>query len=175
MDAALAPLRLQGNRIINYIDDLLILAQSEQLAVRHRDVVLAHMKDMGLRLNAKKSVLPSVQRTTYLGVVWDSTMMQARLSPAPVRLSPVPSERRPVAHSEAFSKAVGSDGSCVQRGSFWPAAHETLAVVAQDHKVFPEGQPISSLEAAAAFTTGAFILPGCYVISASDVNGDSLE
>ncbi len=130
---------------------------------------------MGLRLNAKKSVLPSVQRTTYLGVVWDSTMMQARLSPAPVRLSPVPSERRPVAHSEAFSKAVGSDGSCVQRGNFWPAAHETLAVVAQDHKVFPEGKPISSLEAAAAFTAGAFILLGHYVISAGDVNGDSLE
>ncbi len=82
VDAALAPLRLQGIRILNYIDDWLILAQSEQVAVRHRDVVLAHMRDLGLRLNAKKSVLPPVQRTTYLGVVWDSTTMQARLSPA---------------------------------------------------------------------------------------------
>ncbi|MCJ8749920.1 hypothetical protein PDJAM_G00193080 [Pangasius djambal] len=54
----------------------------EQLAVRHRDVVLAHIKELGLRLNAGKSVLSPVQRTTYLGVVWDSTMMQARLSPA---------------------------------------------------------------------------------------------
>ncbi len=26
--------------------------------------------------------------------------------------------------------------------TFWPAAHKTLAVVAQDHRVFPEGQPI---------------------------------
>ncbi|KAL0154075.1 hypothetical protein M9458_050534 [Cirrhinus mrigala] len=50
------------------------------LGVRHRDVVLAHMK--GLRLNAKKSVLSPLQRTTYLGVVWDLTTMQARLSPA---------------------------------------------------------------------------------------------
>ncbi len=50
------------------------------------------------------------------------------------------SERRP--HCEPFSKAVGSDGSCVQCDNFWPAAHETLAVVAQDHRVFPEGQPI---------------------------------
>ncbi len=40
------------------------------------------MKDFGLRLNAKKSVLPPGQRTTYLGVVWDSTTMQAHLSPA---------------------------------------------------------------------------------------------
>ncbi len=82
VDAALALLRLQGIRILNYIDDWLILAQSEQLAVRHQFVVLAHMKDLGLRLNAKKSVLPPVQRTTYLGVVWDSTTMQTRLSPA---------------------------------------------------------------------------------------------
>ncbi|KAI2655439.1 Protein P [Labeo rohita] len=82
VDAALVPLRLQGIRILNYIDDWLILAESESLAVRHRDVVLAHMKTLGLRLNAKKSVLSPSQRTTYLGVVWDSTMMQARLSPA---------------------------------------------------------------------------------------------
>ncbi len=82
VDAALAPLRLQGIRILNYIDDWLILAHSEQMAVRHRDVVLAHMKELGLRLNAKKSVLSPFQRTTYLGVVWDSTTMQARLSPA---------------------------------------------------------------------------------------------
>ncbi len=82
VDAALAPLRLQGIRILNYIDDWLILAHSEQLAVRHRDVVLAHMKELGLRLNAEKSVLSLFQRTTYLGVVWDSTTMQARLSPA---------------------------------------------------------------------------------------------
>ncbi len=43
-----------GHSILNYIEDWLILAQSEQLAVRHQDVVLAHMKDLGLRLNTKK-------------------------------------------------------------------------------------------------------------------------
>ena len=82
VDAALAPMRLQGIRILNYIDDWLILAHSEQMAARHRDAVLAHMKELGLRLNAEKSVLSPAQRTAYLGVVWDSTTMQARLSPA---------------------------------------------------------------------------------------------
>ncbi|KAI2645622.1 Transposon Ty3-G Gag-Pol polyprotein [Labeo rohita] len=82
VDAALAPLRLWGIRTLNYIDDWLILAQSEHMAVQHRDVVLAHLKELGLRLNAKKSVLSPLQRTTYLGRVWDSTTMQARLSPA---------------------------------------------------------------------------------------------
>ncbi len=71
-----------GVRILNYIDDWLILAQSKRRAAQHRDVVLAHMKVLGLRLNPKKSVLSPLQRTTYLGVVWDSTTMQARMSPA---------------------------------------------------------------------------------------------
>ncbi len=69
-------------RIMNYIIFWLILAQSHHLAVRHRNVVLAHMKELGLRLNAKKSVLSPLQRTTFFDVVWDSTSMQAGLSPA---------------------------------------------------------------------------------------------
>ncbi|XP_032363307.1 uncharacterized protein LOC116675969 [Etheostoma spectabile] len=84
MDAALAPLRLQGIRVLNYIDDWLILAQSRELAVRHRDVVLAHLLRLGLRLNEGKSVLAPAQRTVFLGVVWDSLTMLARLSPARV-------------------------------------------------------------------------------------------
>ncbi|GAA6064854.1 uncharacterized protein LOC113526632, partial [Tachysurus ichikawai] len=84
VDAALTPLRLQGIRILNYLDDWLILAQSERQAVRHRDVVLACMKGLGFWLNAGKSVLSPAQRTTFLGVIWDSARMQARLSPARV-------------------------------------------------------------------------------------------
>ncbi len=79
VDAALVPLWLQGIRIMNYIDNWLFLAQSHQLVVWHRDVVLAHMKELGLQLNARKSVLSPLQRTTFLGVVWDSTSMQARM------------------------------------------------------------------------------------------------
>ncbi|KAI2657128.1 Ubiquitin carboxyl-terminal hydrolase 36 [Labeo rohita] len=45
-------------------------------------VQLAHMKELGLRLKTKKTVLSPLQRTTYLGVVWDLTTMQTRLSPA---------------------------------------------------------------------------------------------
>ncbi len=40
------------------------------------------MKVLGLRLNAKKTVLSPAMRTTYLGMVWDSTTMQVRMSPA---------------------------------------------------------------------------------------------
>ncbi len=82
MDAALAPLRLQGIRVLNYLDDWLILAHSRELVSRHRDIVLGHIHSLGLRMNAKKSVLLPSQRTVFLGVRLDSVQMQARLAPA---------------------------------------------------------------------------------------------
>ncbi len=143
VDAALAPLRLQGIRTLHYIDDWLILAQSERVAAQHRDVVLAHLKVLGLRLNAKKSVLSPLQRTTYLGVVSYSTTMQAHMFPA--RIESILTEVRRVkegqsTHCQAVSEAAGSDGSCVQRDTYWPAVHETLTVVAQDQGVLPKGK-----------------------------------
>ncbi len=82
MDAALAPLRLQGIRVLNYLDDWLILAHSRELVSRHRDIVLGHIHSLGLRMNVKKSVLLPSQRTVFLGVRLDSVQMQARLAPA---------------------------------------------------------------------------------------------
>ncbi len=52
------------------------------------------------------------------------------------------SQRRPVTHGQAVSKTAGSDGSCVQRDTFWPAVHETPTEVAQVQGVLPEGKPI---------------------------------
>ncbi len=81
-DAALAALRLQGIRVLNYLDDWLILAHSRELVSRHRDIVLRHIHSLGLRMNAKKTVLLPSQRTLFLGVNLDSIQMQARLAPA---------------------------------------------------------------------------------------------
>ncbi len=82
MDAALTPLRLQGIRVLNYLDDWLILAHSRELVSRHRDIVLGHIHSLGLSMNAKKSVLLPSQRTVFLGVRLESVQMQARLAPA---------------------------------------------------------------------------------------------
>ncbi len=46
------------------------------------------------------------------------------------------SKRRPVTHCQAVKKIAGSDVSCIQRDTFWPAVCETPTVVAQDHGVY---------------------------------------
>ncbi len=82
MDAALARLRLQGIRVLNYLDDWLILAPSRESVSYHRDVVLHHVRALRLRTNTKKSVLSPSQQTVFLGVHVDSVQMKARLAPA---------------------------------------------------------------------------------------------
>ncbi len=64
------------------------------------------------------------------------------------------SQRRPVIHCQAVSKIAGSDGSCVQCDTFWPAVHETPAVVAQDQGVLPEEKP-------ASHDQGHAVMPTC--------------
>ncbi|KAI2651801.1 Transposon Ty3-G Gag-Pol polyprotein [Labeo rohita] len=138
VDAALAPLRLWGIRTLNYIDDWLILAQSEHMAVQHRDVVLAHLKELGLRLNAKKKNHLSRQGVGFDHDAGTFVTCSDRVNPHCSHES----DRRPVTHRKAVPVTAGSDGSCVQRDTFWPAVHETPTVVAQDQGVLPEGKPI---------------------------------
>ncbi|KAI2645760.1 Membrane protein insertase YidC [Labeo rohita] len=92
------------------------------------------MKELGLRLNTEKSVLSPLQRTTYLGVVWDRPQCRhvfLLLGSSHPRNSQE-SESRLVTHCEAVSITAESDGSCIQRDTFWPAVHEIPTVVAQD-------------------------------------------
>ncbi len=51
------------------------------------------------------------------------------------------SQKRPVTYCQTVSETVGSDGSCVQRDTFWPAVHETPTMVTQDQGVLPKGKP----------------------------------
>ncbi len=50
---------------------------------------------------------------------------------------------RPVTHCQTVSEIVRFYGSSIKRDTFWTVAHENPAVVAQDQRVFPEGQPLS--------------------------------
>ncbi len=80
VEAALVPLREAGIRILNYLDDWLILAQSRALLCEHRDMVLSHLSRLGLQVNREKSKLSPSQRISFLGMELDSVNLTARLS-----------------------------------------------------------------------------------------------
>ncbi len=79
-EAALVPLREQGVRILNYLDDWLILAQSQDQLCEHRDMVLSHLSQLGLQVNWERSKLSPVQRISFLGMELDSVSQTARLT-----------------------------------------------------------------------------------------------
>ncbi len=80
VEVALVQLREAGVRVLNYLDDWLILAQSQAQLCEHRNTVLSHLSRLGLRVNWEKSELSAVQRITFLGMELDSVNLKACLS-----------------------------------------------------------------------------------------------
>ncbi len=107
--------------------------------------MLTHMKELGLRQNTKKSVISPLQWTTFLGVVWDSTSMQARLSPASCRVILSAVKRIMLGQSltvKQFQRLLGLMVLASNMIPFGTTVHETSTVVAQDQRFFSEGQPL---------------------------------
>ncbi|KAL0196760.1 hypothetical protein M9458_005300, partial [Cirrhinus mrigala] len=67
-------------RILNYLDDWLIVAHSRDLLCEHRDLVLQHLSLLGLQVNWEKSKLSPVQSISFLAIELDSVSMMARLT-----------------------------------------------------------------------------------------------
>ncbi len=60
----------------------------------------------------KVPIISTLQRTTYLGVGWDSTTIQAQLSAD--HITDVRGVReKPATHCQTVPETVGSDGSCI--------------------------------------------------------------
>ena len=72
MKPVVATLRNLGIRLIIYLDDLLILADSEQTARLHLATAQSLLENLGFVINLKKSVLSPVQETEFLGMTVDS-------------------------------------------------------------------------------------------------------
>ncbi len=153
IDAALVPLWLQGICIMIYIDNWLFLAQSHHLAVRHRNVVLAHIKKTGVTAKRQEKCAFSTTEDHFPGRDVGLNVDAGAPVTGTYRVHPIGCEKnkaRPVTHCQTVSETVRSYGSSIQRDTCWTVAHETPAVVAQDQRVFPEGQPLSHYQGHAA-------------------------
>ncbi len=157
MDAALAPLRLQGIRVLNYLDDWLILAHSRELVSRHRDIVLGHIHSLGLRMNAMKSVLLPSQRTVFLGVRLDSVQMQARLAPARIPdLTACLARFKPSCLCRYLPQAVGPHGSGLPCVAPRVASHEAVPLVDEGAEVTPHCTSYSPYQGVAQLLSTPF-------------------
>lgn len=66
-------------RVLFYLDDLLLMARSQDEAVVQTARLVAHRYHLGFMVNWKKSTPLPCQRLTYLGVVLDSFQWRAHL------------------------------------------------------------------------------------------------
>ncbi len=133
VEGALTPLREVGVRILNYLDDWLILAQSREQLGDHRDLVLRHLSQLGLRVNWEKSKLSPVQRISFLGVELDSVSMTARLTEerAQAVLNCLSSFRgRNVVPLKQFQRLLGHMASAAAVTPQGIASYETTSALA---------------------------------------------
>jgi len=114
--------------------------ESELMAVQHRDVVLHHLRCLGLRLNVKKSSLTAENYFPggSLGLSYDAgTVVSCSYKYHLDHSNKF--QAGPNHHCQTLSESAGSPGSSVH--SFWPTTHESLTVVAQNQGVLPRGNP----------------------------------
>ncbi len=76
VEAALVPLREAGIRVLNYLDDWLMLAQSRALLCEHRDTVLSHLSRLGLRVNWERANSPLCRGSLFSVWSWTRSTSQ---------------------------------------------------------------------------------------------------
>ncbi len=134
MDAALSPLRQMRIRILNYLDDWLILTQSEDELLSHRSFLLSHLECLGLRVNfAKECTVP--QPTDI--IPGNSSRHKPNDGGSHARTCTGHSAARGLIQnwspspSQGISKDAGPHGLCVSGTSVGPASHVAPSVLAE--------------------------------------------
>ena len=79
MKAIVTLLRSWGTRIIIYIDNILIMGESEVLASQHLAVLIHILECLGFIINTKKSVMTPTQEIKFLGMMVNSNTLLVSL------------------------------------------------------------------------------------------------
>lgn len=67
-----AYLRQQGVRLVVYLDDILLMADTQELLQQHLQLTMSQLTDLGFMLNLKKCILTPCRRLEFLGFIVDS-------------------------------------------------------------------------------------------------------
>ena len=76
---ALTLLRELGVRLVAYIDDILVLAETEEMARDHTSRLTYLLENLGFIIHPEKSITTPTQEIEFLGMVVDSCSMELRL------------------------------------------------------------------------------------------------
>ncbi len=131
VEGALVPMRKQGVRTLNYLDDWLILAQSREQLCEHRDLVLSHLQ-LGLQVNWEKSKFASVEDLfSRYGVGFGRTVSTPHRGTCSVGVElPEYIQRQDSGPTENFSEAPGAYGGRSGSNPAWLASYETASALA---------------------------------------------
>ncbi|KAL0149356.1 hypothetical protein M9458_055394, partial [Cirrhinus mrigala] len=121
-EAALSPLWRMGIRILNYLDDWLLIAHSQDVLCEHRDLVLRHLSHLGLQVNREKSKLSPVQRISF------SVPPHQRARAVSAELSEL-IQTQDSGPSQNISEAPGAYGSCSRGDAAGLASYETASAL----------------------------------------------
>lgn len=79
MVTALAPLRKKGVRMVIYLDDILVMEESELRCKNVRDEALRQLVQLGLGINLEKSHLTPTRSLVFLGILVDTQSLMLSL------------------------------------------------------------------------------------------------
>jgi hypothetical protein len=79
MKPVITYLRSLGIRMVVYLDDMLILAQTKEELLKWRSIVLDLLENLGFLINYKKSELEPTKSLIFLGYLTDAINMQIKL------------------------------------------------------------------------------------------------
>ena len=77
---ALTLLRELGVRLVAYIDDILVMAETEEKSRDHKEGLFYLLENLGFIIHPEKKITTPTQEIEFLGMVVDSRTMELRLS-----------------------------------------------------------------------------------------------
>ena len=172
--AALAPLQRRGLKIMPYLDDWLVCAQSRQQVVEDTEWVLSHIQSLGLQANLKKSDLNPRQETAFLGLCLNSLTMRASLTPqrvAGIQAALHAFRRGRRIELLSFQKDVGVNVSSSNGGPVEPSQGPTLAVLAECFQPSPTTAQAPKAQGDPVMWAGSDTLAGRPVANTGDSPG----
>ena len=83
---AIELLRATGIRLVIYMDDMLVMAHSNQMLREHVYQVLFLLENLGFIINSKESLLSPIQEIEFLGMIVNSQTMEIKLPGQKIKL-----------------------------------------------------------------------------------------